>query len=90
MDFSEVVIKQMQSKHPYLDWRVDDVRHLHVDDSSIDIAIDKGTLDAMLYGSPWDPPDEVLENVRQYVNEVARVLRPSGTYRIVICLSLAN
>ncbi|MCJ1377540.1 hypothetical protein MMC17_000635 [Xylographa soralifera] len=56
VDFSDVVIKQMQSKHPDLEWRVDDVRKLGLDSSSIDIAIDKGTLDAMLYGSQWDPP----------------------------------
>lgn len=80
VDFSEVVIKLMQTKHPELDWRVDDVRHLQVDNSSIDIAVDEGTLDVMLHGSPWSPPDEVQENVSQYVDEVARILRSRGTY----------
>ncbi|MCJ1451622.1 hypothetical protein MMC28_001962 [Mycoblastus sanguinarius] len=80
VDFSDIVIKQMQSRHPHLEWRVDDVRHLGLGDSSFDIAIDKGKLDAMLYGSPWDPPAEVQDNVRQYVNEVLRILRPGGRW----------
>ncbi|KAI9660254.1 MAG: hypothetical protein M1831_003562 [Alyxoria varia] len=80
VDFSEVVIKYMQSKHPSFDWRVDDVRKLSLGDATIDIAIDKGTLDAMLYGSQWDPPIDVQENVKKYVNEVARVLKPRGRW----------
>jgi hypothetical protein len=35
-----------------------------IEDGSIDVAFDKGTLDAMICGSPWSPPDEVLENSR--------------------------
>lgn len=38
--------------------------------SSFDIAIDKATLDAMLYGSLWDPEPEVRKNVGDYVDEV--------------------
>lgn len=34
----------------------------------------------MLYGSQWDPPNEVQENVRKYVDEVARILKPSGKW----------
>lgn len=43
VDFSKTVIKQMQSKHPNLEWLVGDVRSLGLDDSSIDIAIDKAS-----------------------------------------------
>ena len=43
VDFSETVIKQMQSRHPHLEWRVDDVRRLGLADSSFDIAIDKAS-----------------------------------------------
>jgi len=39
-------------------------------DSSIDVAIDKGTLDAMISGSLWDPPDVVKTNTRLYIDEV--------------------
>lgn len=30
----------------------------------------KGTLDAMLHGSLWDPEDDVKENAGAYVDEV--------------------
>ncbi|KAK8203596.1 hypothetical protein M8818_005246 [Zalaria obscura] len=68
-DFSAVVIDNMRAKHPDVEWRVMDIRSLEFDDASFDIAIDKATLDAMLYGSLWDPEDEVKENVRRYVDE---------------------
>ena len=34
----------------------------------------------MLYGSQWDPPDEVQHNVQQYVNEVSRILKRGGKW----------
>ena len=34
----------------------------------------------MLYGSQWDPPDEVQGNVQQYVDEVSRILKPTGSW----------
>ena len=70
IDFSPVVIEQMKAKHPDLEWQVMDVRKMDLDDGSIDIAIDKATLDAMLYGSLWDPEEEVKNNVKAYVDEV--------------------
>ena len=51
-------------------WQVMDVRDLHFDNGSVDIAIDKGTLDAMLHGSLWDPQDDVRDSVKRYVDEV--------------------
>jgi hypothetical protein len=33
-----------------LDWQVMDVRTLHFSDATLDAAIDKSTLDAMLHG----------------------------------------
>lgn len=41
-----------------------------VPDASVDVAFDKSTLDAMIYGSPWDPPDEVVESTGRYIGEV--------------------
>ncbi len=68
----------MQSKYPDLDWRVDDIRHLQLENLSFDVAIDKSTMDSMFYGSPWDPPEKVRDNVEKYVSEVARILLPGG------------
>ena len=48
-----------------------DVRNLGIPDASIDVAIDKGTLDAMIHGSPLDPPDDVQRNMGSYVGEVS-------------------
>ena len=39
-------------------------------DGSFDVAFDKGTMDAMIYGSPWSPPDEVNKNTSKYLREV--------------------
>lgn len=52
-------------------------------DASFDMAIDKATLDAMLYGSLWDPSDEVKENVKAYVDEVCSRVQKR-------CCSLGN
>lgn len=51
-------------------WLIMDIRDLQFDDNCVDIAVDKGTLDTFLHGSPWDPPDDVRENVRKYIDNV--------------------
>ncbi|CAD6440197.1 e348e4a1-4fd9-45a3-b1eb-fc42f559b4e1 [Sclerotinia trifoliorum] len=82
VDFSEVVIQRMSKKYSDLNttWTVMDVRNMKLEDGEIDVAIDKGTLDAMIHGSMWDPPQDVRENVGRYVDEVARVLKPGGQW----------
>jgi hypothetical protein len=72
----------MRAKYAALhqEWRVMDVRSLELADAEVDVAVDKGTLDAMIHGSLWDPPEDVCENVGRYVDEVARVLRPGGLW----------
>jgi len=66
-------------------WQVMDVRDLKLEDGSVDIAIDKGTLDAFLHGSLWDPPDDVKENVGKYVDEVCQsFLRLAFGHRLVL------
>ena len=52
-------------------WKQADVRQMdQIPSESVDVALDKGTLDAMIHGSPWDPPDEVLDNTGRYIREV--------------------
>lgn len=54
-----------------IEWKEGDVRKMDsVPSDSIDVAFDKGTLDAMIHGSPWSPPKDVLENTSQYIQEV--------------------
>ncbi|CZT45859.1 uncharacterized protein RSE6_06215 [Rhynchosporium secalis] len=82
VDFSQVVINAMSTKYAALNqqWSFMDVRKLGFKVGSIDVAIDKGTLDAFLHGSLWDPPEDVRENVGAYVDQVARVLKPGGKW----------
>ena len=75
LDFSSIVIDTMSKRHAAfkgIEWRKGDVRDMDtVGTGSIDIAFDKGTLDAMIHGSPWSPPDDVLDNTRRYIREVS-------------------
>ncbi|KAF2769688.1 S-adenosyl-L-methionine-dependent methyltransferase [Teratosphaeria nubilosa] len=83
IDFSPVVITHMSHQHPSITWLTMDIRHLSFPASTFDICIDKATLDAMLYGSLWDPEPEVAAHVKAYVDEVARVLKPGGLWLYV-------
>lgn len=64
----------MSKRHantPGITWKQLDVRQMNeIPSQSIDVAFDKGTLDVWVHGSPWDPPDDVLENTGRYVREV--------------------
>lgn len=72
VDFSRALIDTKATKYAELQtsWRVMDVRNLELATGTVDIAIDKGTLDAFIHGSLWDPPEDVRENVGKYVDEV--------------------
>ena len=64
-----------------IQWKQIDVRNMiGIEDKSIDVAFDKGTLDAMIYGSPWSPPEEVKDNTSRYLKEVHRVLKDDGVF----------
>ncbi|RMZ90803.1 hypothetical protein DV736_g1964, partial [Chaetothyriales sp. CBS 134916] len=84
LDFSPVVVETMSRRHRDIEgitWQHADVRQMdQISSESVDVAFDKGTLDAMIYGSPWDPPDEVLDNTGRYVGEVFRILRYHGMF----------
>lgn len=55
-----------------IEWQVADTRDMKdFADGEFDIAIDKGTLDAMISGSLWDPPPEVRQNTGAYIDEVS-------------------
>ena len=64
----------MSKRHQSLEgitWKQADIRQMdQIPSRAVDIAFDKGTLDAMIHGSPWDPPDEVLDNTGRYIREV--------------------
>ncbi|KAI9502199.1 hypothetical protein GGI26_003875 [Coemansia sp. RSA 1358] len=85
VDYSDVVIEQMRQRTNHMNkmkWEVMDVRELGMDDGSIDVAIDKGTLDALMCekGDVWEPSAELCENVGREVSEVDRVLATGGKF----------
>ncbi|RVD89609.1 uncharacterized protein DFL_000610 [Arthrobotrys flagrans] len=80
IDFSSIIIAKMAEKYPEQTWKVADVRETGFPDDSFDVVIDKGTLDAMLSGSLWSPPDHVRERTTAYINEVLRILKPTGKF----------
>ena len=75
VDFSSAVVRLMASNaQKGVNWMQADVRNMtEIQSQSVDVAFDKGTLDAMIYGSPWDPPDEVKRNTAAYMNEVGKI-----------------
>ncbi|KAK0610888.1 S-adenosyl-L-methionine-dependent methyltransferase [Immersiella caudata] len=83
VDFSSTVVQLMRARHAEhdIEWRLMDVRDMNgVDDASVDVAFDKGTLDAMIHGSPLSPPQEVKDNTSAYLREVHRVLKDGGRF----------
>jgi hypothetical protein len=91
VDFSTVVVEAMKSRHadkPQVEWQVGDVRDMKaLGTKSVDVAFDKGTLDAMIHGSPWSPPDEVLENSGKYINEVSLGVRHMWCLKLMMMRS---
>lgn len=87
VDYSPVVIGKMRNRHkdirPEMTWEVKDVRTLDgLDASSFDVAIDKGTMDAMMTSSTdvWDPSEQVIKDCTAEVSQVLRVLKPNAVF----------
>ncbi|PVG01922.1 S-adenosyl-L-methionine-dependent methyltransferase, partial [Serendipita vermifera] len=83
IDYSSIVIskmKQRTSARSGMTWQEMDVRNLAFADQTFEVAIDKGTMDAMLAvkGDVWDPPESAVQDCNKEVDEVLRVLRPDG------------
>ncbi|GJC85457.1 EEF1A lysine methyltransferase 4 [Colletotrichum liriopes] len=88
LDFSAVVVELMAARHAAaggIEWRWADVRDMPdaAPTGSVDVAFDKGTLDAMIHGSPWSPPPDVRDNTARYLREVHRALRDDGVFLYV-------
>ena len=80
IDISQVVVKAMQEKYRdktsirYLQM---DCRNMDFEEKTFDAAIDKGTLDAILYG------ESSANHAYKMVSEVHRVLSPNGVYVVI-------
>jgi SAM-dependent methyltransferase len=87
IDFSAIVIEQMRKRYMSdsgIDWKCEDVRDMPEPSSSVDVAFDKSTLDGMIFGSPWDPPETVRDNSKRYLNEVSGIKQMSLEILILI------
>ncbi|TPX15038.1 uncharacterized protein E0L32_004868 [Thyridium curvatum] len=88
VDFSQVVVEKMAKRDANttgIEWRQLDARSMEnsIDSGAVDVAFDKGTLDAMIHGSPWNPPDDVKDNTGKYIREVFRILKDDGVFLYV-------
>ncbi|KAL9710919.1 hypothetical protein Ac2012v2_005459 [Leucoagaricus gongylophorus] len=85
-DFSGVLIEKMKQRHkqirPEMEWHEMDVRDLQFADGTFDVAVDKGTMDAMITaeGSVWDPSGQVVRDCNKEVDETLRVLKNGGVF----------
>jgi ubiquinone/menaquinone biosynthesis C-methylase UbiE len=76
-DFSSTCIKNMRAQHPEVQWAVADARSMTMfEDSSFDVVIEKGCLDAV--AAREDGLSSKASN--ETVKDVHRVLRPGGTF----------
>jgi SAM-dependent methyltransferase len=86
LDYSEVVIEKMKNLHekerPEMEWIVGDIRKLPYENESVDVCIDKGTLDSLMtsVSDVWNPEPEIVANVKGEIDEVVRVLKPDGVF----------
>ncbi|XP_062844033.1 EEF1A lysine methyltransferase 4 isoform X2 [Trichomycterus rosablanca] len=81
MDYSSVCVENMAQRHADctgMSWVCMDARHLAFPDSSFDVVMEKGTLDAMLVEErdPWN----VSEASSHLLHQISRVLKPGGRF----------
>ncbi|XP_044531580.1 EEF1A lysine methyltransferase 4 [Gracilinanus agilis] len=85
VDYSPVVVAAMRDRYahvPTLCWETMDARALGFPNSTFDVVLEKGTLDALLAGErdPWTVSAEGTQTVKEVLSEVSRVLTPQGRF----------
>ncbi|CBQ69358.1 conserved hypothetical protein [Sporisorium reilianum SRZ2] len=90
IDYSTTLISRLTSRYPDQTHLVQDITTLHHPASltllggpaSFDIALDKGTMDALMAegkgSSVWNPSEKVVRDVREMLRGVDTVLKPGG------------
>lgn len=77
IDYSPVVIANMSQRFPSLEWKAMDVRSMSdIPDNSVDVVIDKGTMDAL----QADKDNDAMDNdINAMLKEVSRILVKTPT-----------
>ncbi|KAJ2998962.1 Endothelin-converting enzyme 2 [Globomyces sp. JEL0801] len=78
-------MKERCAHMPLMTWLEGDIYDLEAciqSTGTFDIALDKGTLDALLVSKfdPWDPEQEILDKVAIYMKQVYKQLKPGGSF----------
>eukprot|EP00123_Amoebidium_parasiticum_P020266 comp46423_c0_seq1/m.47574 comp46423_c0_seq1/g.47574 ORF comp46423_c0_seq1/g.47574 comp46423_c0_seq1/m.47574 type:complete len:250 (-) comp46423_c0_seq1:143-892(-) len=85
LDFSAVVIAKMAARHSdckTMTWVEMDMTDMKFADNSFDVVIEKGTIDAVMVDveDQWAPQQSVLDLVHRTLENISRVLTPSGVF----------
>ncbi|KAI9193583.1 S-adenosyl-L-methionine-dependent methyltransferase [Polychytrium aggregatum] len=84
----EAMAKRCEEKCPEIRWIHGDIFQLSPDvfaEPQFDVALDKGTMDAFLTtrtqeDDPWNPSERIRSVARNYLTQVAAVLKPGGRF----------
>ena len=88
IDYSGVLIERMKEKHAeisdpnQLRWVTMDMMDMQFPEAHFDVVIDKATMDVIMTDNkdPWNPTDEVKQRGKLVMENVYKVLKPSGTF----------
>lgn len=85
VDYSHVCVENMSQRHSdcvEMSWVCMDACRLAFPDSSFDVVIEKGTLDAMLVEErdPWNISEGSAQLLHKVLKEISRVLKPGGRF----------
>lgn len=90
IDYSPVLISRLSARYPDQVYLTMDIRELTLPsnlsllggEESFDIALDKGTMDALMAegkgSSVWSPGEKVVKDVREMLRGVDKVLKKGG------------
>lgn len=79
IDFSEVVIQEMRTRHPNMTWDLMDMTAMTYPAASFHAVVDKGSLDALMS----EDNDLAASQARTMFDEITRVLVESGIYIVI-------
>lgn len=85
IDYSETLIELMRDrckKYKEMSWLTMDINNLQFEANSIDIIIEKGTLDSLLVdeSDPWNMTKENQVKINNILKNISKILKPNGLF----------